>query len=51
MDDRVAEFVRNGGICDDCLREIATGKMEINAPVEQLRSTYNFQHVQTRSQK
>lgn len=42
MDDALEEWLSNDGICKACLYEIATGKMQIDAPVELVRSTYNF---------
>lgn len=43
MSDCVDRWQINGGICDDCVHELATGKIEINAPVElAVRSTFNF---------
>lgn len=47
MDDSVEEWNRNGGLCDACKYELKFGKMLLNAPVEWVRSTYNFTQSDT----
>lgn len=43
MDDLVDEWEKNGGICDECFEELATGRMRLDAPVEFYGSSFNMQ--------